>query len=83
MFTIGEFPLTPETVGEMLHGKIHYGNVTFTRTSYQSEKKVTWNGREYVVKLVKADNNPDMVNLAKFLQGFKQPAISPNASTTQ
>lgn len=81
-FAFGEFADTPEVVAEKLNGKIHWGIVHFTKTSYQLEKKVTWNGRDHVVRLVKAENNPDMVNVAKFLQDFKPSPTNPTINTT-
>jgi hypothetical protein len=70
-FLISFLPDTPEVVQEKMKGVIHYGFVQFTKTSYQEQKKVTFGGRDRVVKLVKADKNPDFVNLCKFLNGFK------------
>ncbi len=69
-FVTGEFIPTPETIGESLKGRIHYAMVTFSETSYQAEKKVTFNNRDHVVRLVKADNNPNFVELVKFLRSF-------------
>lgn len=71
-FVIGPFPDTPEVVSDKLNGKIHYGIVTFTRTSYQPEKRVTYGGREYMVRLVRAEDNPDFVDLASFLRNFRR-----------
>jgi len=70
-FVINFLPDTPEVVQDKMNGTIHYGFVQFTNTSYQEQKKVTLNGRDRVVKLVKAEKNPDFVNLCKFLNGFK------------
>jgi len=66
-FTIGNFVETQDMVKEKMEGRIHWGAVYFTRTSYQPEKKVMLGSREYVVKFNHAEGNPDFVNLAKFL----------------
>jgi hypothetical protein len=66
-----DFTDTPEVVQEKLRGILHLAIVSFTRTSYQEQKKTTVGGREYVVKFVRVDDNPDLVNLCKFLGGFK------------
>jgi len=73
-FVIGDFSETPETVAEKLKGRLHWAIVNYAKTSYQSEKKVMWNGREHIVRLLKVENNPDLANLGKFLQGFKRPS---------
>jgi len=66
-FYIGNFQETQEIIKEKLEGRIHWGFVGFARTSFQAEKKTLVSGREYVVRFVKADSNPDFVSLAKFL----------------
>ena len=66
-FYIGNFLETPEIIKEKLEGRLHWGLVNFSRTSYQAERKVLFAGREYVVKFAKVDSNQDFVNLAKFL----------------
>lgn len=70
-FIIGEFPATPETIAENLKGRVHYSVVMFSETGYQSEKKVTFNNREYSVRLIKGDDNPNFVELVQFLKNFK------------
>ena len=70
-FVVGEFMPTPQTIEENLKGRVHYSMVFFSETSYQPEKKVTVNGRDYLIKLNKADNNPNFVELVKFLKNFK------------
>ncbi|QQG48545.1 MAG: hypothetical protein HY247_07330 [archaeon] len=69
-FVIVPFGATPETVEENLKGIVHYALVLFTETSFQEEKKVTMGGREFVVKLAKADSNPNLVELVKFLKSW-------------
>lgn len=71
-----EFLETPEIVKDKLEGKLHWGILHFTRTSYQPENKVTVNGRESSVKMVKAENNADFSNLVKFLNS-KFPVTEP------
>lgn len=71
-FVFSEFMPTPQTIEESLKGRVHYSAVFFSETSFQPEKRVTVNGRDYVIKLNKADNNPNFVALAKFLKNFKQ-----------
>ena len=70
-FVAAEFPDNPELISEKLKGRLHWAVVNYTRTSYEPEKKVTANGREHVVRLIKLENIPDLVNLADFLQDFK------------
>ncbi|MGA2665684.1 MAG: hypothetical protein ABSF83_12155 [Nitrososphaerales archaeon] len=66
-FYIGNFLETPDLVKEKLEGRVHWAAVYYTNTSYQPEKKVMVGGREYIVKFSKGENNPDFVNLARFL----------------
>lgn len=66
-FTIGNFMETPELVKEKMEGRIHWGAVYFTRTTFSPEKKVTLGARDYVVRFAKAENNPDFINLVKYL----------------
>ena len=73
-FTFGEFPETPETVQEKLKGRLHKAVVFYTETNYQAEKKTQVSGRDSIVRLVRAENNPDFVNLVKFVKGFKPEA---------
>jgi hypothetical protein len=77
-FFIGQYPSTPEIVKEQLGGRVHFASVSFVRTSYQPEKKTTIGGRDFTVKLVKAESNPDFVELAKFLNNLK-PEASPTS----
>lgn len=70
-FLTGEFMPSPQTIEETLKGRIHYSLVMFSETSYQPEKRVTWNGRDYVIRLIRGDNNPNFVGLTKFLKNFR------------
>jgi hypothetical protein len=71
-FLTGEFMATPELVSENLKGHIHYAVVFYTETSFQSEKRVTVNGRDSVVRFTKGESNPNFIALAKFLIDFKK-----------
>lgn len=70
-FITAEFLPSPQTIEEALKGRIHFSMVMFSETSYQPEKRVTWNGREYSIKLVRGENNPNFVGLVKFLKNFR------------
>lgn len=76
-FGFGEFPETPETVQEKLKGRLHKAVVWYTETSFQQEKKTLINGRESIVRLMKADNNQDLVNVVEFLKEFKPERQAP------
>ncbi len=76
-FAFGEFPDTPEIVEEKLKGRLHKAIVWYTETSFQAEKKAQVNGRDTVVKLGKAENNKDFVNLVEFLKTFKPQSSAP------
>jgi len=70
-FVAGEFIPSPQTIEETLKGRIHYSVVMFSETSFQPEKRVTWNGRDYSIRLARGDSNPNFVGLAKFLKNFR------------
>ena len=70
-FVVGEFMPTPEVISENLKGHVHYSVVFFSETTFQPEKKVTVNGRDYVIRLNRAENNPNFVELARFLKKFR------------
>jgi len=76
-FAFGEFPDTPEIVEEKLKGRLHKAIVWYTETSFQAEKRVQVNGRDAVVKLGKAENNKDFVNLVEFLKTFRPQSSAP------
>lgn len=61
-------PDTERILSEKVDGILHFNAVQFTRTEFQAEKRVTVQGRDHIVKMVKADKNPDYVNLTKFLK---------------
>ncbi|HUI86322.1 MAG TPA: hypothetical protein VLY21_04115 [Nitrososphaerales archaeon] len=70
-FVTGEFLPSPQTIEETLKGRIHYSMVMFSETSYQPEKRVTWNGRDYSIRMNRGDNNPNFIALTKFLRNFR------------
>ena len=70
-FMFGEFPMIPELIQEQLRGVVHKGAVYFTETSFLPEKRTSAHGRDVVVRMVKVENNPDFVNLVKFLKARK------------
>jgi hypothetical protein len=71
-FVISAMPPTEEVVKENLLGRIHCAAVLFTRTPYQTQVPVKVGNQDYSARLRKADNNPTLVALAKFLKDFKQ-----------
>jgi len=71
-FTILSFPDTEDVVREELKGRIHYSAVLFTKTSFQSEFIVNLGKEDIRVRLRKADDNPDFVDLVEFLKTFKR-----------
>jgi len=70
-FAILQFPDTEDIVREELKGRIHYSAVLFTKISYQSEFVVNLGKEDIHVRLRKADNNADFVDLVEFLKTFK------------
>jgi hypothetical protein len=60
-------PDTERVLSDKIDGILHYSVVQFTRTSYQTEKKVTIQGRDHTIRMIKGDDNPDLRNLARFL----------------
>jgi hypothetical protein len=71
-FAILQFPDTEDVVREELKGRIHYSAVLFTRIPYQPEFMVNLGKEDIRVRLGKADNNPDFVDLVEFLKTFKR-----------
>src|SRR2546428_5143064 len=70
-FAILGFPDTEDVVREELKGRIHYSAVLFTKISYQPEIVVNLGKEDIRVRLRKADNNPDFIDLIGFLKTFK------------
>jgi hypothetical protein len=71
-FAILQFPDTEDSVREELKGRIHYSAVLFTKIPYQPEFIVNLGKEDIRVRLRKADNNPDFVDLVEFLKTFKR-----------
>lgn len=69
-FAFGEFLPTPELVNEQLKGTVHKAIVNYTETTYEAEKRTTVGRNPTVVRLFKAEHNPDFVNLVKFLKAY-------------
>ena len=69
-FFVAPMQPTEEVVRENLAGRIHYGSVLFTRTDYRPQVAVKIGNQEFTVRLRKADDNPTLVELAKFLKDF-------------
>lgn len=78
---IAQLPPTDEIVADNLRGKVHYQAVLFTRMAYQNKIAVRLGNQDYTVRLRKADNNPNLVDLVSFLKDFKtEDRSQPNAS---
>jgi hypothetical protein len=78
---IAQLPPTDEIVADNLRGKVHYQAVLFTRMAYQSKIAVRLGNQDYTVRLRKADNNPNLVDLVSFLKDLKtEDRSQPNAS---
>lgn len=69
-FLVNQMPPTEDVVRENLNGKVHYAAVIFTRIAYSNQVPVQIGTQEYSVRLRKADNNPVMVDLVKYLKDF-------------
>jgi hypothetical protein len=67
-FTFGEFIPTPEFINEQLKGVMHKAVVYYTETSFEAEKRTTAGRNPTIVRLFKAEQNPDFINLVKFLK---------------
>jgi hypothetical protein len=80
VFTFGEFIPTPELVNEQLKGILHKAIVYYAETSFEAEKRTMVGANRMVVKLFKAEHNPDFVNLVKFLKSYK-PNLSERPKT--
>lgn len=65
-----QFPPADEIVTGNLSGRIHYQAVSFTRTPFHSKINMKLGDQDFSVRLRKADNNPNLVDLATFLKGF-------------
>ncbi len=70
-FVIVPMPPTEDVIRENLVGKVHYAAVGFARTDFQTQATVRIGSQTYNVRMRKADNNPAMVDLVKFLKSLK------------
>jgi hypothetical protein len=66
-----QFPRTAEIIADNLAGKIHYQTVVFTKIPFHNKINLKIEGQDFSVRLKKADDNPNLVDLAVFLEGFK------------
>jgi hypothetical protein len=64
-------PVPTKVTEDELNGRLHYPIVLFTETSYEPQKRVTINGRDVLIRLNKAEDNPVFVDMVKFLKNFK------------
>lgn len=64
-------PDTEDVVREEVKGRIHYSAVFFTRVPYQPEIVVNLGKEDILVRLRRADNDPDFVDPVEFLKAFK------------
>jgi hypothetical protein len=71
-FYYGQYPPTEDMVKESLEGRIHYAVVFFTRIDFRPQFQLRLGGHDLSARIHKADSNPIMVELAKFLQTFKR-----------
>jgi hypothetical protein len=69
-FVVAPMPPTDDIVKENLAGKVHYASVMFTKIPFQSQVPVRIGNQNYSARLRKADNNPTLIALAKFLREF-------------
>jgi len=70
-FVVAPMPPTDDVVKENLAGTIHYASVMFTRTPYQNQVPVRIGSQNYSARLRRAENNPALAALARFLNDFK------------
>lgn len=73
---ITQFPPADEVVAGNLTGTTHYQTVAFTRMPFHSKVNMKLGDQDFSVRLRKADNNPNLVDLALFLKGFHRGASS-------
>ena len=70
-FVVAPMPPTEDIVRESLEGKLHYASVMFAKIPFQSQVPVRIGTQNYSARLRKADNNPHLAAVAKFLKEFK------------
>ena len=76
-----QFPPADEVVAGNLAGKMHYQAVAFTKMPFHSKINMKLGDRDFSVRIRKADNNPNLIDLAKFLKGFHR-GTSSNVSNS-
>ena len=72
-FFIAPMQPTDEVVQENLAGRVHYGSVLFTRTSFRPQVSVKIGSQDFTVRLRRADDNLTLTELAHFLRDFREP----------
>ena len=71
-FVKGEYapPVPQQVTDDQFKGRLHYPIVFFTETTYETQKRVTLNGRDVTVRLNKVEDNPVFKDMVKFLKTF-------------
>ena len=69
-FVYSPLPPTEDVIKEGLNGRVHYASVMFAKMPYQAQIPVKLGNQEYSVRLRKADRNPTLMALGKFLKDF-------------
>lgn len=75
-FIIHQFAPTEDLVKEHLSGRIHYSSVIFSRLDFQAQMQVKIGGQTFSVRLRKADTNPTLVELVRYLRGHAKTQVS-------
>jgi hypothetical protein len=70
-FVVAPLPPTEDIVKESLEGRLHYASVMYTKIQFQSQIPVKIGTQNYSARLRRADNNPHLAAVAKFLKDFK------------
>ena len=70
-FVVAPMPPTEDIVKESLEGKLHYASVMFARIPFQSQVPVKIGNQTYSTRIRKADSNPHLAAVARFLKAFK------------
>lgn len=75
-FAFSGYPQTEDVVKDAMNGRVHYGSVLFAKTPFQPFFSVNFGQDDVRVRMRKVENNPDLVELARFLRDFKKDAPS-------
>lgn len=68
-FVVSVFPDSEDITKESLKGILHYASVQFAMVpEYKPEVTITYNGMTQSIKLLKLDENPLFLDLARFLK---------------